>query len=131
MNAIGMPRVFIIDPSAAVTQRLTAAIADVAQVAGHAANAQDAFDGICRSQPQLVVIDIIIVNGFQLLRQIKALEPPPVVAVLTHSVEQASRERCLNLGAEHFLDKLRDFAHLRDIVVSLGDSTAANATSIH
>lgn len=124
MKDSSLPRVFIVDPSVAVTQRLTAAIADVAHIMGHAGNAQDAFDSICRCRPHLVVFDIVIVNGIRLLRQIKALDPPPMVAVLTHSVEQASCERCRQLGAEHFLDKLRDFAHIRDIVVSLGSGAS-------
>lgn len=126
MNSNSLPSVFIIDPSDAVTQRLTAAITDVAHVTGHAANAHEAFDGICRCRPHLVVCDIVIVNGIRLLRQIKALDPPPIVAVLTHSVEQANRDRCLNLGTEHFLDKLRDFADIRNIVVALGRSTSVH-----
>lgn len=125
MDDASFPRVFIIDPSTAVTRRLTAAIADVSQVVGDAVSARAAYDGICRNRPQLVVMDIIIANGFRLLKQIKSLAPPPVVAVLTHSVDQASRERCRNLGAEYFLDKLRDFGHIRNIVVSLGGSTSA------
>jgi DNA-binding NarL/FixJ family response regulator len=126
MKDASLPRIFIVDPSVAVTQRLTAAIADVAHVMGRAGNAQDAFDGICRCQPHLVVFDIVIVNGIRLLRQIKALDPPPIVAVLTHSVEQATRDRCLNLGAEHFLDKLREFEDIRKIVFSLGRGTSVH-----
>jgi two-component system, OmpR family, response regulator len=114
-----LPRVFIIDPSPVVRGRLMASINDVAHVIGQAASARVAIEGIRASRPHLAVLDVVIVNGFQLLRQIKTLEQPPVVAVLTHGVEDANRQRCLALGADHFLDKLREFGEVRNIVAAM------------
>lgn len=113
------PRVFITDHSTAVIERLIASIDDVAQIIGHATNADDALNGIRKGYPQLAVLDIALDNGLYLLKEIKRNQPPVIVAILTHSVEEATRNYCLRMGAEYFLDKLSEFDKVREIVVAM------------
>jgi DNA-binding NarL/FixJ family response regulator len=115
-----LPRVLIADQSTAVIERLVALINDVAQVVGLATNADDALHGIRRHHPHLTVFDVAIANGIDLLRQIKSHRPPVVTVILTHSAEETTRQYCLRLGAEYFLDKLREFDKVRDIVIAVG-----------
>lgn len=114
-----LPRVYIADPSAAVTERLAASLDGVAQVAGRATNARDALDGIRNSNPHIVVLDIAI-DGVALLRQIKSHQPSAIVVVLTHSAEETSRKICLRHGADYFLDKIHEFDKVREIVITAG-----------
>jgi DNA-binding NarL/FixJ family response regulator len=116
-----LPRVLISDPSVAVIERLAASIDDVANIIGHAANAHDAINGIRHGNPHLVVFDVAIANGFDLLRQIKSHQPPVIAVVLTHSAEETTRRVCLRLGAEYFLDKIYEFDKVREIVSSLSN----------
>jgi DNA-binding NarL/FixJ family response regulator len=114
-----LPRVFIADPSAAVTERLAASLDGVAAVIGHATNARDALDGIRNGNPRITVLDIAI-DGVELLRQIKNHQPPVIVVVLTHSAEETTRTVCLRHGADYFLDKIHEFDKVREIVIAAG-----------
>jgi DNA-binding NarL/FixJ family response regulator len=118
-----LPRVLIADPSAAVTDRLAASIADVAQVIGRVTQAQDALHVIHTGNPHLTVFDVAIANGIDLLRQIKRHQPPVIAVVLTHSAENVTRDYCLRLGADYFLDKLREFHRVREILINFRGET--------
>ncbi len=115
-----VPRVLIADASTAIIERLAACIGDAGQVVGRATTAQDAMHVVCDSNPHLAVFDIGIASGVDLLRYIKRHQPPVVAVVLTHSAEETTRQYCLRLGAEYFLDKLREFDKVRDIVIAFG-----------
>lgn len=114
------PRVFIADHSPAVIERVCASIDDVALVLGYATNARDTIAGVRRLHPQLTLLDIAVDNGFDLLRQIKRHLPPVIVAVLTLSADDTTRRYCLRCGADYFLDKLREFEKVREIVIAIG-----------
>lgn len=115
-----MPRVLIADASALVIERLVASISDVAQVVGRTTNARDAITLVRNGKPHLTVFDVAITHGVDLLRFMKSHQPPVIAIVLTHSVEDTTRHYCMRLGAEYFLDKLRDFHRVREIVISTG-----------
>jgi DNA-binding NarL/FixJ family response regulator len=115
-----MPRVLIADASALVIDRLAASINDVAHVVGRTTNAQDAITLVRNGNPHFTVFDVAIANGVDLLRVMKSHQPPVIAVILTHSVEDATRDYCLRLGAEYFLDKLRDFHRVREIIISTG-----------
>jgi DNA-binding NarL/FixJ family response regulator len=122
------PRVLIADQSTAVIERLAASISDVAQVVGRVTNARDAIISIRTNHPQLTVFDIGIANGVDLLRQIKRHQPPVIAVILTHSVDDTTRHYCLRLGAEYFLDKLREFDKVREIVIAAGSGQGHNTS---
>lgn len=117
-----MPRVLIADASALVIDRLAASISDVAHVVGRTTTAQEAITLVRNSRPQLTVFDVAIAHGVDLLRFMKTHQPPVIAVVLTHSVEDTTRHYCMRLGAEYFLDKLRDFHRVREIVIAAGRS---------
>lgn len=120
------PRVFITDPSPAVIDRLVRLIEDIALVVGHATNARDTLSALRAAQPQLAVFDVAMTHGVELLIEIKQRSSGLIVAVLTHSADDTTRRRCLQLGADYFLDKLHDTPTLRQIVSGLHDSRPAH-----
>jgi CheY-like chemotaxis protein len=76
-----------------------------------ARNAVDGLEAIKNNRPNLVLSDIAMpgVDGFELLREIRALGPEaggsvPVIAV-TGLVAQADRTRILNAGFQVYLPK--------------------------
>jgi DNA-binding NarL/FixJ family response regulator len=115
-----VPRVLIADQSAAVIERLVASIDDVAQVVGRATNAHDALNGIRSTNPHLTVFDVGITDGVDLLRHIKRHQPPVITVIFTHSADETTRRYCLRLGADYFLDKIREFDKVREIVIAVG-----------
>lgn len=115
-----VPRVLIADQSHAVIERLATSIADVALVVGRVTTAQDALGVVRNLHPQLTILDVAIPNGIDLLRRIKRHPLPVITVVLTHSAEETTRQYCLRLGAEYFLDKIREFDKVREIVINAG-----------
>jgi DNA-binding NarL/FixJ family response regulator len=101
--------VFIVEDSAAMRQRLIAALEEVpgVRVVGWADGADEATATIRRLQPHFVVMDLRLAQGSGLfvLESIKRLESPPVVAVLTNYPHEQYRARCAELGANFFFDK--------------------------
>jgi DNA-binding NarL/FixJ family response regulator len=78
-----------------------------AQVVGYAATANQAIDGISRTHPDVVLLDIRLDegNGMDVLRQVKHLDRPPVVFVLTNYAYPQYRAKFLEGGADYFFDK--------------------------
>jgi DNA-binding NarL/FixJ family response regulator len=78
-----------------------------AHVIGHAATANQAIDGISRTQPDVVLLDIRLDegNGMDVLRQVKHLKRPPVVFVLTNYAYPQYRAKFIESGADYFFDK--------------------------
>ena len=117
--------VFVVDDSAAMRQRLTAALEEVpgAHVVGWAEGADEATAAIKRLRPPLVVLDLKLAQGSGLfvLEAIKRLEPPPVVAVLTNYPHAQYRARCAELGADFFFDKAAGLEDLLEVVRRMVD----------
>ena len=63
------------------------------------------------------------VEGIEVLRTIKREAPPTVVVMLTNHTHAQYREKCMNLGADYFLDKTRDLDKLTEIFQDLVSSS--------
>jgi DNA-binding NarL/FixJ family response regulator len=113
-------RVFVVEDSELIRECLFSMLADMSgvEVAGYAETAAAAIDGVLAARPDVVVLDLKLKagSGIDVLRTIKRrLEEVPVI-VLTNYATEADRERCLQAGAEHFLDKTNEFEQLCPII---------------
>ncbi len=105
-------RVIVVDDSAPVRSRVAALLREAGlDVVGEAPTAQAALCLVHSLRPDAVVLDLQLPdrNGMEILVELKANEPAPVVAILTNTAEEACRTRCLALGADYFFDKSRGF----------------------
>lgn len=113
-------RVFVVDDSAIVRERLITLLAEVPNVtiAGEADRPRTALDGIQTQRPDIVVLDISMPggSGIQVLESLKKGKPSPMVIMLTNFDHPQYRQRCLQLGADHFLDKSNNFERVIEIV---------------
>lgn len=77
------------------------------EVVGAAADEASALKLAAALQPTLVLLDLWLPdgNGLDLIPLLQALQPPPLVLVLTITVEAAVRQRALELGAHGYLLK--------------------------
>ena len=114
---------FIADDSEAVRGRLIELLSEVegAEVIGQAANTGDAIEGIRRLKPHVVILDIRMPggSGIDVLKRIKQESRPPVVMMLTNHASPQYRKKCVEWGADFFLDKSRDLECLLMIFRSL------------
>lgn len=87
------------------------------EIVGAVTDGQSALDIAASHRPQMVLLDLWLsdgCNGLDLLPQLRALEPPPLVVMLTAEPDPTVRDLALRLGAERFIDKLqppRDLLH--------------------
>jgi DNA-binding NarL/FixJ family response regulator len=114
---------FIADDSDAVRGRLIELLSEVegAEVIGQAATTADAIEGIRRLKPHVVILDIRMPGGggLDVLKHIKQESRPPVVMMLTNHASPQYRKKCVEWGADFFLDKSRDLECLLTIFRSL------------
>jgi DNA-binding NarL/FixJ family response regulator len=120
MEKTTAPRsVFIVEDSPIVRERLAALMGEIegVSVAGQADNPQDAVDGILRTQPNWVLLDIQLVGGtgIEVLRRVRTRVPGTRFIVLTQMDSPQYRQICMQAGADHFFDKTQTNA-VRDVI---------------
>lgn len=73
---------------------------------------------VADSHPDLAILDIRIENGngIDILAEITSNYPDIKTVMLTNYPFPQYRKRCMELGANYFLDKSRDFEKLPDII---------------
>ena len=127
-------KVFIVDDSPVVRERLTGMISELAgmQVVGHAEIAFEAIHSIRRLKPDVVVLDISMPggSGMYVLETIKRERPCPLVIMLTNFAHDQYRKKCLQLGADYFFDKTTEFDRVIEVLRHLpGDSQSPSAVA--
>jgi two-component system response regulator DevR len=114
-------RVFLVDDSILIRQRLARMLSSVegVQVVGEALEAREASTSIMQLQPDVVILDIQLLNGtgMEVLQDIKKMEPAPSVIIVTNFPE--FRSRYLNAGADFFFDKSTEFHQIPLVVGTL------------
>jgi two-component system OmpR family response regulator len=114
----GALRVFLVEDSAAIRERLIETISSIehVQVAGHAETEAAAIAALQAEPCDAVVLDLQLRqgHGFNVL---KALRSDPntartIVFVLTNHATPQYFARSIELGADHFFDKSREYDQL-------------------
>jgi len=115
-----MQKVFLVEDSPAVRERLVRLVEDVpgAQVVGQGAGAEDAISAILAARPHLVLLDLMIEqgSGFDVLRAVHGTEPGIQFYMLSNFASEPYRRQAERLGACGFFDKSKDFDRLREFV---------------
>jgi DNA-binding NarL/FixJ family response regulator len=115
--------VFVVEDSPIVRKRLVAMLDETPGVCivGEADCPNDAVDGIRRTRPDWVVLDIQLIGGtgIDVLRKVRAEVPKTGFIVLTHLGIAPYRRLAEAAGADYFLDKT-ETAKLRDIIGAPG-----------
>lgn len=77
------------------------------QVIAEAESGKRALDLVAQLRPDLLLIDVVMpgMSGIELTRQVKALQHPPRVLVLTMHIQTEYRDAALAAGADGFLAK--------------------------
>jgi len=112
-------KVFIVDDSLIVREHLVTMLDELAgiEIVGQAENVAEAINGIRILQPDVVILDIRMPdgNGIDVLRHVKQDEVSPMVIILTNYPYPAYRQKCLEAGADFFLDKSTEFDQIPEL----------------
>ena len=117
-------KVFLVDDSAFVLEKLTAMVSGIGgvEIAGQAMNEHDAIQSIVKLKPDVAILDIRLNgggNGMEVLKRIKKEMPPPILIMLTNYPYPQYREKCQALGANYFFDKVTEIEKFYDTVKQL------------
>jgi len=108
--------VFIVDDSEILRERLRSILSDIkgVKIVGEAEDVATAKEFLTASTPDVVILDIRMPggSGIDVLEMIKRQKPSVRVIVLTNYPYPQYRKRCMELGAEFFLDKSTEFDRL-------------------
>ena len=107
-------KIFLVDDSAVIRQRLRRLLADMKEVTviGESGNAQEATDAILKQKPDVVLLDIHLLDdgsGIDVLQTLKKTKPAPAVIILTNYPYPQYRQKCIEAGADFFFVKSTEF----------------------
>ncbi|NJN92776.1 MAG: response regulator transcription factor [Anaerolineales bacterium] len=106
-------KVFIADDSIIVREHLVIMLDELSgvEMVGQAEDVAEAVSAIQNLQPDVVILDIRMPggSGIDVLQNIKQDGAGPVVIMLTNYPFAGYRKKCLQAGADFFLDKSTEF----------------------
>ena len=112
-------RVFIADDSLIVREHLVTMLDELVgvEIVGQVENVAEAISGIRNLQPDVVILDIRMPDGsgIDVLENIKQNDSAVLVIVLTNYPFPVFREKCLQAGADFFLDKSTEFDQIPEL----------------
>jgi DNA-binding NarL/FixJ family response regulator len=106
-------KVFIADDSLIVREHLVTLFDELVgiEIVGQAEHVTEAISAIQQLQPDVVILDIRMPggSGIDVLQNIKQDGVGPMVIILTNYPFPGYRQKCLQAGADFFLDKSAEF----------------------
>ena len=124
-------KVFVVEDSAAVRERLVEMIRDIkdVEVVGEAATYDTAVAGIINTRPDVAVLDIKLANetgsGIDALIEVRKTLPGIRAIVLSNYTTPQHLKASADAGAEYFLDKSIDFERVGEILEQMKVATGA------
>ncbi len=116
-------RVLVIEDSPVTRKRLVDLInqSGAAEIVGCAEHGIQGIEMLIACRPDVVLLDLQLpgISGLDLIPTIKREQPRCVLIVLTCLADDATRARCLSLGADHFFDKATEFEKAIDLLKQL------------
>ncbi len=123
LDAISMAqsvRVLLVEDSKVLTERLTEAIDQIADVRliGTAETEAAAIALVRRESVDVIILDLHLRQGtgFGVMRALATTQLRPQIIVLTNYDLPEYKNAAFALGATHFLDKARDYGRLPDVL---------------
>lgn len=124
-------KVFVVDDSVVIRQRLKRMLGDDAdtQVIGEAGDAHAATAAILEQKPDVVLLDIHLLDGsgIEVLQTLKKQKPAPAVIILTDYPYPEYRQLCLEAGADFFFVKSTEFDQVVPALKKLTQQATASA----
>lgn len=122
-----MLRVLIADDSREIRRRLVDLVSDLedVQVVREADDGTEVLDAIADTEIDALVLDIKMpkMNGIEVLERLQQSgELPETVIALTAFPTPQYQRRCLELGADFFLDKTSEYNRLAELLQAARDA---------
>lgn len=113
-------KILIVDDSKLIRERLVSMLITNkhTETVEQASNSIEAMAYFKKYSPEIIILDIRLPgeNGITFLEKIKKLSPETTVIMLTNYMYPQYRKKCMQLGADYFLDKSNGIESLQKIV---------------
>ena len=123
---------FIVEDSQQIRERLAALLTqtDGIAIVGEADTPKAAVEGILRTKPDSVILDIHLLggSGLEVLKTVHPIAPSTVFVVLTNYPNPQYRRIFSNAGASAFLDKSTEFDLVAKAIIA---ETARRSQSLN
>ena len=118
-----MTRVLLVDDSESFRKLMVIMLSQftTVEVIGHAQNCIEARAAVCTLMPDVVILDLHMPgsSGLEALRDMKREPHGPIVVMCTSDPDPECRSRCLDAGADFFMDKLTDLSRWDQLFTTL------------
>jgi len=115
----GRAKILVADDAPDVADRLVDMLSELehAEVVGPARNGAEALDLYGDHRPHAAIIDLEmpVLSGLDVLRAIRQRDRASMVIILTNERAEEIRNRCLEMGANHYLRKSTEFEKAVDL----------------
>lgn len=126
--------ILVVDDSRIVRDRLVSLLDTMegVDVVEQAADERSAILTNINLKPNVIILDIRMgeTNGIQLLKKLKDTSPDRKIIMLTNFPYPQYRKKCLEEGADYFLDKSTEFDEvpriIKEMVKKYGSSAREN-----
>lgn len=119
----GALRILLIEDSRLLRDRMIGmlTVPGIMQVTGTAETEREAIELIDANDFDALVVDVELKQGsgitaIRRAREAYAARVQPLIVVLTNYSLPTVEQRCLDAGADHFLDKMQQFAQVRPLL---------------
>ena len=119
-------KVFIIDDSAIIRERLYSMISEIpdVEIAGYTGKPVEAIKAINKLVPDVAIVDIRMPggSGIDVLKYIKKDNPDLVAIMLTNYPYPQYKKKCFEKGADYFFDKSTEFEKISGVIIQMMNS---------
>ncbi len=123
-------RVVLVDDSILIRERLKQMLSELEEIeiAGEEQDEIKAIECLRKLKPDAVILDIRLRkgSGINVMRKIKKDESSPTVIILTNYPNGLYRMKCINAGADFFLDKSTEFEQIPGILKEMVSRLSSN-----
>jgi two-component system chemotaxis response regulator CheY len=91
--------------------------------------AVDGIQELEKRSPRILILDINLpgMSGIEMLRKVREMmHVQPIIIMLTNNAFSCYQSECINMGADYFLDKAKDFQRIPAIIASAKEMSIAS-----
>ncbi|MDD5173483.1 MAG: response regulator [Candidatus Omnitrophica bacterium] len=116
-----MPKILVIDDEIDICEMFREFFSKRGYEVIYALTGRGGMDGFIVERPHIVTLDLCLndINGLEILKAIKDIDPSCIVIIITGSASEDDRRKALALGADYYIAKPFSIARLNSLIAEV------------